>query len=87
MPRHFDAATLTDFKSNHFQLEIISLEWNMNSIEVHVPVLGLVENMAGFICGSCGATTHIFGRDGAHALAEKAGIRILGLSWASQSFQ
>ena len=52
-------------------------------VQVNVPVLGLVENMAGFICGSCGATTHIFGRDGARALAEKAGIDILGRYFTS----
>jgi len=29
-----------------------------------VPVLGLVENMSGFVCGSCGHITPIFGRGG-----------------------
>jgi ATP-binding protein involved in chromosome partitioning len=40
-------------------------------------VLGVVENMAGFVCPHCGETTHIFSRGGGAAMAEKAGVPLL----------
>ncbi|XP_025076482.1 iron-sulfur protein NUBPL-like isoform X2 [Pomacea canaliculata] len=46
--------------------------------KVHVPVLGMVENMSVFVCPKCGHTEHIFGHDGAHTLAEELGIEVLG---------
>jgi ATP-binding protein involved in chromosome partitioning len=45
---------------------------------VEVPVLGLVENMSGFICPSCGHHEEIFLRGGGRKLAERAGIPFLG---------
>ncbi len=45
--------------------------------KVHVPTLGIVENMSPFICPHCGEATHIFSTDGAEKLAEKAGVEIL----------
>jgi len=45
--------------------------------KVHVPTLGIVENMSPFICPHCGETTHIFSTDGAEKLAEKEGVEIL----------
>lgn len=47
--------------------------------KVHVPVLGMVENMSVFVCPKCGHTEHIFGHDGAHTLAEELGIEVLGM--------
>lgn len=46
--------------------------------KVSVPVLGLVENMSGFRCASCGVTTAIFGDGGAEELARAAGVACLG---------
>src|SRR5262249_57148122 len=46
--------------------------------KVNVPVLGLVENMSGFVCGHCGERTDIFGRGGAAALAAQQEIPLLG---------
>lgn len=46
---------------------------------VEVPVLGLVENMSGFVCPHCGATTDVFGRGGGQALAASAGVPFLGV--------
>ena len=43
-----------------------------------VRVLGLVQNMSSFVCGSCGAKTHVFGEDGARIMAENLGISLLG---------
>jgi ATP-binding protein involved in chromosome partitioning len=45
---------------------------------VEVPVLGLVENMAGFVCPHCGEGTDIFGAGGGEKLAATAGIQFLG---------
>jgi len=45
--------------------------------KVHVPTLGIVENMSAFICPHCGETTHIFSTAGAEKLAEKHKAEIL----------
>jgi ATP-binding protein involved in chromosome partitioning len=45
---------------------------------VEVPVLGLVENMSGFVCPSCGHHEEIFMRGGGRKLATRAGIPFLG---------
>jgi ATP-binding protein involved in chromosome partitioning len=41
-------------------------------------VLGLVENMSGFVCPSCGHHEEIFLRGGGRRLAARAGIPFLG---------
>ena len=46
--------------------------------KVEVPVLGLVENMSGFVCPSCGHHEEIFLRGGGRRLAARAGIPFLG---------
>ncbi len=45
---------------------------------VEVPVLGLVENMSGFVCPSCGHHEEIFLRGGGRKLAERSGMKFLG---------
>lgn len=46
--------------------------------KVNIPVLGMVENMSGFLCPDCGKTYDIFGRGGARAKAEQMGVPFLG---------
>lgn len=46
--------------------------------KVDVPILGIVENMAHFICPSCGAQHAIFGEGGAQAEAARLGVPFLG---------
>ena len=46
--------------------------------KVHVPVLGIVENMAVHTCSNCGHAEHIFGHGGVAAEAEKLGAPLLG---------
>ncbi|XP_075610145.1 iron-sulfur cluster transfer protein NUBPL isoform X1 [Balearica regulorum gibbericeps] len=46
--------------------------------KVHVPVLGLVQNMSVFQCPKCKHETHIFGADGVRHLAKTLGLDILG---------
>lgn len=43
-----------------------------------IPILGLVENMSGFVCPHCGQTTPIFGQGGAQASAQSSGLDFLG---------
>lgn len=41
-------------------------------------VLGIVENMAGFVCPCCGEITNVFGDGGAEALAQLKALPFLG---------
>ena len=43
-----------------------------------VPIIGLVENMAGYICPHCSEVSDPFGRGGAEAAAKELGIPFLG---------
>lgn len=45
---------------------------------VNTRVLGIVENMSGFTCPSCGETHDLFGRGGGERLAEELGLDFLG---------
>lgn len=46
--------------------------------QMALPVLGVVENMSGFVCPGCGKMTSIFGHDGGRAMAEEMGVPYLG---------
>jgi ATP-binding protein involved in chromosome partitioning len=46
--------------------------------KVHVPVLGVVENMSLHICSRCGHEEHIFGERGGRNLSEEYGVPLLG---------
>lgn len=46
--------------------------------QVHVPVLGIVENMSYFNCPNCNHRTEIFGHGGAAAEAARIGVQLLG---------
>jgi ATP-binding protein involved in chromosome partitioning len=43
-----------------------------------VPVLGIIENMAGYVCPHCGEASDPFGSGGAEAAAKDLGIAFLG---------
>ena len=45
---------------------------------VDVPVLGIVENMRGFVCPDCGSTHDLFGSGGGEGLAASLGLAFLG---------
>ncbi len=45
---------------------------------VKVPILGVVENMAGFVCGHCEEVTHIFRQGGGSKIATEIGVPLLG---------
>lgn len=45
---------------------------------VELPVLGVIENMSGFVCPHCGKETDIFTRGGGEAMAAEMGVPFLG---------
>lgn len=45
---------------------------------LELPVLGIVENMGGFVCPHCGQTVNIFSKGGGELLATRFGIPFLG---------
>jgi len=46
--------------------------------KVNVPILGVVENMSGFVCPGCSRRYDIFGKGGAREYAEQEGLPLLG---------
>ncbi|HZV18560.1 MAG TPA: Mrp/NBP35 family ATP-binding protein [Sphingobium sp.] len=46
--------------------------------QAKVPVIGMVENMAGYVCPHCGGVSDPFGTGGAEASAEQLGLAFLG---------
>jgi len=46
--------------------------------QLNVPVLGIVENMSGFVCPKCGTETNIFRTGGGQKIADDLGVRFLG---------
>lgn len=42
-----------------------------------LPVLGVIENMAGFACPHCGTVTNVFSKGGGAEMAEQAGLPLL----------
>ncbi len=46
--------------------------------QAQVPIIGLVENMAGYVCPHCGDVSDPFGSGGAEAAAAELGIPFLG---------
>ena len=46
--------------------------------KVGVPILGIVENMAVYVCPNCGHTEHVFGADGGKKMAAEYGVDHLG---------
>ncbi|XP_062915319.1 cytosolic Fe-S cluster assembly factor nubp2 isoform X1 [Mobula hypostoma] len=43
-----------------------------------LPVIGIIENMSGFVCPNCSECTNVFSRGGGEALAEQSGVPFLG---------
>jgi ATP-binding protein involved in chromosome partitioning len=46
--------------------------------ELKLPILGVVENMSGFVCPKCGELTHIFSQGGAKKMTDEMEIAYLG---------
>jgi len=45
---------------------------------LNMPIIGVVENMSGFVCPHCGQKTEIFQSGGGKRMAEEAGVPFLG---------
>ena len=45
---------------------------------VSLPVLGVIENMSGFVCPCCGEVSNIFSTGGGEELARREGLEFLG---------
>jgi ATP-binding protein involved in chromosome partitioning len=60
----------------------VALQDTIRSIKmfeiVKTPIIGMVQNMAMYICPTCLTKTHIFGHDGANRKASELGIENLG---------
>ncbi|PVX25008.1 MAG: ATP-binding protein [Candidatus Bathyarchaeum sp.] len=48
------------------------------SRQLNVPVIGIVENMSGFVCPDCGKETNIFKKGGGEKVAKEYGVPFLG---------
>lgn len=46
--------------------------------QLNTPVLGIIENMASYVCPSCGASDEVFGSGGARRAAERLAVPFLG---------
>lgn len=45
---------------------------------LNVPIIGLIENMSGFICPNCGTRTEIFSSGGVNKIADELKVTVLG---------
>jgi len=45
---------------------------------VNLPVIGLIENMSGFVCPCCGEISNVFSTGGGEAMAKREDLRFLG---------
>ena len=45
---------------------------------VSLPVIGLIENMSGFVCPCCGEISNVFSTGGGEEMAKREGLRFLG---------
>ena len=48
------------------------------SAQLNLPVIGVIENMSGFVCPHCGTVTEIFKRGGGESMADDMGVPFLG---------
>jgi len=61
------------------ELAILDVRKSINFCkQLDVPVLGVIENMSGFVCPKCGKLTDIFKRGGAERMATEMDVPFLG---------
>lgn len=62
--------------------QMVSLDDSRRSLDMfkklHIPVAGIVENMSGFICPSCGTESDIFGKGTTQEVAAEYKTKVLG---------
>lgn len=47
-------------------------------VKTQVPVLGVIENMAGYVCPCCGEVSNVFNEGGGQIMARESGVPFLG---------
>lgn len=47
-------------------------------VKTQVPVLGVIENMSGYLCPCCGEISNVFSKGGGEIMAREAGVPFLG---------
>ncbi|KAL8793102.1 MAG: hypothetical protein Q9195_004308 [Heterodermia aff. obscurata] len=45
---------------------------------VGINILGVIENMSGYVCECCGVSTNLFGKGGGQVMSQDFGVRFLG---------
>lgn len=61
------------------EVSVIDAERAINMAKkLEIPFIGVVENMAGFVCPHCSAVIELFGAGGGSSLAEKYDVPFLG---------
>ena len=62
--------------------QAVALSDNMRSLDftrkVSLPVIGLIENLSGYVCPHCDECTNVWGKGGGESPAEREGITFLG---------
>lgn len=62
--------------------QAVALADNLRSLDfarkVGLPLIGLIENMSGYVCPHCAECTNVWGKGGGESLAEREGIPFLG---------
>ncbi|MCG3223652.1 MAG: Mrp/NBP35 family ATP-binding protein [Candidatus Heimdallarchaeota archaeon] len=60
-------------------VSLLDVSKSVNFAEVtKVPIIGIIENMSGFVCPHCGEVTNIFKKDGGKNFAEQLSLNFLG---------
>ena len=65
--------TIPSEVSQHVVEKVITFSRQLN-----VPIIGIVENMSGFVCPTCSTETHIFKTGGGEKVAKKHSVPFLG---------
>lgn len=61
------------------EVSLLDVSKSINFAEVtKSPILGIIENMSGFVCPHCNEVTNIFMKDGGKRIAEKLSLKFLG---------
>jgi len=61
------------------EVSVIDAERAINMAkQLQIPLIGVVENMSGFVCPHCSAVLNIFGEGGGKKLADDYGVSFLG---------
>ncbi|RLF48739.1 MAG: ATP-binding protein [Thermoplasmata archaeon] len=61
------------------EVSLLSVRKAVNFARVlKVPIIGVIENMSGFVCPNCGTRIEIFGSGGGEKIAKEYDLRLLG---------